>query len=26
VPFVESPVELTVSRSRVDDFMAWLER
>lgn len=26
VPFVESSVELTVSRSRVDDFMAWLER
>lgn len=26
IPFVESPIELTVSRSRVDDFMAWLER
>lgn len=26
IPFVDSPVELTVSRSRVDDFMAWLER
>lgn len=26
IPFVESSVELTVSRSRVDDFMAWLER
>ncbi len=26
IPFVESPVELTVSRSRVDDFMSWLER
>ena len=26
IPFVESPIELTVSRSRVDDFMTWLER
>lgn len=26
IPFVDSPVELTVSRSRADDFMAWLER
>lgn len=26
IPSVDSPVELTVSRSRADDFMAWLER
>lgn len=26
VPVVEAAMELTVSRSRVDDFMAWLER
>lgn len=26
IPFVESSTELTVSRSRVEDFMTWLER
>ena len=26
IPFVDTAEELTVSRSRVEDFMTWLER